>query len=59
MRWSSADAIIVNGEGYKKIQINDGLNYGVGVTLAPVEGFQLLNLHICKGCKKDRAVCKI
>ena len=24
--WISADAIIVNGEGYKKIQINDGLN---------------------------------
>lgn len=39
--WISADAIIVNGEGYKKIQINDGLNYGVGVTLAPVEGFQI------------------
>ena len=39
--WISADAIVVNGEGYKKIQINDGLNYGVGVTLTPVEGFQI------------------
>ena len=37
----SADAIIVNGEGYKKVQKNDGLNYGVGVTLTPVKGFQL------------------
>lgn len=39
--WLSADAIIVNGEGYKKIQKNDGLNYGFGVTLTPVDGFQL------------------
>ncbi len=39
--WVSADAIIVNGEGYKKIQINDGLNYGLGVTLTPVKGFQI------------------
>lgn len=39
--WISADAIIVNGEGYKKIQKNDGLNYGLGVTLSPVKGFQI------------------
>ena len=39
--WLSADAIIVNGEGYKKIQKNDGLNYGLGVTLTPVKGFQI------------------
>lgn len=39
--WISADAIIVNGEGYKKIQIKDGLNYGLGVTLTPVKGFQI------------------
>ena len=39
--WVSADAIIVNGEGYKKIQKNDGLNYGLGVTLTPVIGFQI------------------
>ena len=39
--WISADAIIVNGEGYKKIQKNDGLNYGVGVTLTPVKGLQM------------------
>ena len=39
--WISADAIIVNGEGYKKIQVNDGLNYGLGVTLTPVKGFQI------------------
>ena len=39
--WVSADAIIVNGEGYKKIQKNDGLNYGLGVTLTPAKGFQI------------------
>ena len=39
--WISADLIIVNGEGYKKIQNNDGLNYGLGVTLTPLKGFQV------------------
>ena len=39
--WGSADAVIVNGEGYKKIQINDGLNYGLGITLTPVKGFHI------------------
>ena len=39
--WVSADAIIVNGEGYKKIQKFDGLNYGLGVTFTPVKGFQI------------------
>ena len=39
--WITADAIIVNGEGYKKIQKNDGLNYGLGVTLTPAKGFQI------------------
>ena len=39
--WITADAIIVNGEGYKKIQKNDGLNYGAGVTLTPAKGFQV------------------
>ncbi|MBO5799031.1 MAG: hypothetical protein J6R41_03225 [Paludibacteraceae bacterium] len=37
--WISADLIIVNGEGYKKIQKNDGLNYGLGITLTPAKGF--------------------
>ena len=35
--WLSADAIVVNGEGYKKIQKNDGLMYGLGATLNPVK----------------------
>ena len=39
--WISADAIVVNGEGYKKLQKNDGLNYGAGITLTPAKGFQM------------------
>ena len=39
--WLSADAIIVNGEGYKKVQKNDGLNYGLGTTLTPAKGWQI------------------
>ena len=39
--WVSADAIIVNGEGYKKIQKGNGFNYGLGATLTPVKGLQI------------------
>ena len=35
------DAIIVNGEGYKKLQIERGLLYGVGITVKPVDGLTL------------------
>lgn len=37
--WLSLDAIVVNGEGYKKIQSHDGLNYGLGLTLTPLKGW--------------------
>ena len=33
----SADVILANGEGYKKLQVKDGLQYGAGVTLMPVK----------------------
>lgn len=39
--WLTADAIVVNGEGYKKIQKNDGLMYGLGVTLTPLQGLSM------------------
>ena len=39
--WLSADAIVVNGEGYKKVQKNDGLMYGLGATLSPVDGLSM------------------
>lgn len=39
--WFSADAIVVNGEGYRKIQSGKGLNYGLGLTMSPVKGLTL------------------
>lgn len=39
--WLSADAIVVNGEGYKKVQKNDGLQYGLGATLTPVKALTI------------------
>ena len=39
--WISADAIVVNGEGFKKVQKNDGLLYGVGTNITPVKGVTL------------------
>ena len=39
--WVSADAIIINGEGYKKVQVKDGLQYGLGATFTPMEGLTL------------------
>lgn len=35
------DAIIANGEGYKKLQVNNGFNYGLGLTLTPVKGLKV------------------
>lgn len=39
--WISADAIIVNGEGYKKVQKADGLLYGLGTTITPLKGLSI------------------
>ncbi len=39
--WVSLDAIVVNGEGYKKVQTGDGLAYGIGATFTPVKGLTL------------------
>ena len=52
--WISADAIVVNGEGYKKIQQNDGLNYGLGATLTPIKGLSIrLYAGINEACTAD------
>lgn len=37
----SADVIVVNGEGYKKIQFGNGMQYGAGLTLKPVDGMMV------------------
>ena len=39
--WISADVMVANGEGYKKIQKNDGLQYGLGTTIRPLKGLTL------------------
>lgn len=39
--WLSADAIVVNGEGYKKVQVNNGLLYGAGLTIQPLKGLTI------------------
>ncbi len=40
-KWVALDAIIANGEGYKKVQVKDGLQYGLGATFTPVKGLTL------------------
>lgn len=35
--WVKGDFIMVNGEGYKKIQNNKGFLYGLGFTFTPIE----------------------
>lgn len=37
-KWMAMDAIVTNGEGYKKVQMKDGLQYGLGLTLYPIKG---------------------
>lgn len=37
----TVDGIVANGEGYKKVQVEDGLQYGAGLTITPIEGFML------------------
>jgi hypothetical protein len=39
--WVSADVIMTNGEGYKKIQGDMGFQYGLGLTFVPVEGLSV------------------
>lgn len=36
--WLSADLAIFNGEGYKKVQADEQLQYALGVTMKPVDG---------------------
>ena len=36
--WIEADVVIANGEGYKLVQANDGLLYGLGTTIMPFKG---------------------
>lgn len=53
--WICTDLIVVNGEGYKKIQNNGGLNYGVGVTLTPAKG---LYIRLYGGLNENKGLGK-
>lgn len=37
----AADVIIANGEGYKKLQVDEGLQYGGGITITPIKSLLL------------------
>ena len=39
--WVSADLMIVNGEGYKKLQADNYFKTGIGVTVKPVKDFAI------------------
>ncbi|MBQ0161298.1 MAG: hypothetical protein MJZ99_01755 [Bacteroidales bacterium] len=39
--WLSVDLAIFNGEGYKKVQADDQLQYALGATIQPVDGLTL------------------
>lgn len=39
--WLSADVSVFNGEGYKKVQSDKHLLYGLGFTVKPIEGLTL------------------
>lgn len=40
-QWIEADVIIANGEGFRQVQVNDGLLYGIGTTITPFKGMSL------------------
>ncbi|MBO5865796.1 MAG: hypothetical protein J6Q73_07095 [Bacteroidaceae bacterium] len=40
-KWIEADAVIANGEGYKLVQVDNGLLYGLGTTIKPFKGMSL------------------
>lgn len=39
--WISADLSFVNGEGYKKLNVDNKYRYALGVTLLPLKGLQM------------------
>lgn len=39
--WFSADLSIFNGEGFKKLQLDNQLSYGLGLTFLPIEGLNV------------------
>lgn len=52
--WMETDVSVFNGEGYKKVQLDNQFLYGLGVTLKPFSGFQL-RLYADMKTAKDTA----
>lgn len=53
------DYILVNGEGYKKVQLGKGLLYGIGITLNPISNMifgSTVPIMKQKGLKKKALV---
>ncbi len=39
--WLEADAMFVNGEGYRKLHVDNKFKYGAGITFRPIEGLAI------------------
>lgn len=39
--WITTDVTVANGEGYKKVQVKDGMLYGAGIKLNPLKALTL------------------
>lgn len=39
--WFEADAFFINGEGYRKLQMDNKFRYGIGITFKPIEGLAI------------------
>ena len=56
-KWIEADVIIANGEGYKLVQVDNGLLYGVGTTIKPFKGMSLrLYASLNEGTKGEKDI---
>ena len=56
-KWIEADVIIANGEGYKLIQVDNGLLYGVGTTIKPFKGMSIrLYASLNEGTKGEKDI---
>lgn len=57
--WLTIDGIVVNGEGYKKVQVQDGLQYGLGASFTAPFGLTMrlyasLNELVAEGAKNTQ-----
>ena len=56
-KWIEADLVIANGEGYKLVQVNDGLLYGLGTTIKPFKGMSFrLYAGLNEGVKGEKDI---